>query len=108
MYSCTVSPRLSFAVSAQDLGLERDLTDVISQSIFDIARLVEAYRHQRFDPLLRSRPADRSHACVPPSGELDIRRQAGVNETLRAGDRPFVEPGDPGRERLYNAARIGA
>jgi hypothetical protein len=28
-------------------------------------------------------------------------RQAGVDDALGVGDRPFVELGDPGRERLY-------
>jgi len=101
MYSCTVSPWLSFAVAAQALGLARDLTDVVSQSIFDVSRLVEAARHQRFDPLLGGGSGDRTHAGIPPGGELDIRRKAGVDEPLGVGDRPFVKSGDPRRERLY-------
>jgi hypothetical protein len=37
----------------------------------------------------------------PTGTELDVRRQAVVDEALGVGDRPFVELGDPGRERLY-------
>ena len=84
---------------AADLACE--LAQVVSEPIFDISRFVEAARHQRFDPLLGGGSADRSHARIPPGGELDVRRQAGVDEALGVCDRPFVEPGDPGRERLY-------
>src|SRR5579871_1681561 len=78
-----------------------DLAQVVSEPIFDIARLVEASRHQRFDPILSGRSPERSNARIPPGAELDVRRQAGVDEALGVGDCPFVEPGDPGRERLY-------
>src|SRR5258708_2162857 len=81
--------------------LARELTDVVSQSIFDVSRLVEAARHQRFDSLLGGGSADRTHARIPSGGELDIRRKTGVDEPLGVCDRPFVEPGDPGRERLH-------
>jgi hypothetical protein len=45
-------PELRIASGA---GLARDLVQVVSESIFDIARLVEAARQQRFDPLLGGR-----------------------------------------------------
>src|SRR5580700_10781989 len=90
-------PELRIASGA---GLARDLAQVVSEPIFDIPWLVEAARHQRFDPILRSGSTERSDACIPPSAELDIRRKAGVHEALGIGDRPFVEPGDPGCERL--------
>jgi hypothetical protein len=62
---------------------------------------VEAARHQPFDPLLGGGSPERLDARIPPGADLDIRRQAGVDEAFRVGDRPFVELGDPGRERLY-------
>jgi hypothetical protein len=80
------------------------LAEVISEPIFDISRLVEAARHQRFDPLLGSRTTERSDARVPPGAELDVRRQAGVDEAFGVGDRPFVELGDPGGDAGRNAA----
>src|SRR6202012_1706341 len=46
-------------------------------------------------------------AGVPAGAELDVRRQAGVDEALGLADRPFVEPGDPGRERLYVGVPFG-
>src|SRR5271155_2164446 len=92
---------LSLDVRASGVGLACDLAQVVSQPIFDISRLVEAARHQRLDPLLGGRSPERSDARIPPGAELDVRRQAGVDEALGLGDRPFVELGDAGRERLY-------
>jgi len=76
-------------------GLARDLAQVVSEPIFDIPRLVEAARHKRLDPLLSGRSPERTDARIPPGAKLDVRRQAGVDEALGVGDRPFVEPGDP-------------
>src|SRR5258708_12360555 len=87
--------------------LARELAQVVSQPIFDFSRFVEAAGHQGFDPLLGGGSADRSHARIPAGGELDVRRQAGVDEPLGVGDRPFVEPSDPRRERLYERVQIG-
>src|ERR1700733_9156695 len=39
-------------------GLTRDLAQVVSETIFCIARLVEAARHQRLDPLLGGRSTE--------------------------------------------------
>ncbi len=68
---------------------------------------MEAARHQRFDPLLGGGSPERTDARIPPGAELDVRRQAGVDEALGLCDRPFVELGDPGRERLYERIEIG-
>ena len=83
------------------------MAQVVSEAIFDVARLVEAARHQRFDPLLGRGSTERSDARVPPGTEFDVRRQAGVDEALGVGDGPLVEPGDPGRERLYVRVEFG-
>ena len=88
-------------------GLARDFAQVVSEPIFDVPRLVEAARHQRLDSLLGGGSPERGDARIPPGAELDVRRQAGVDEALGVGDRPFVEPGDPGRERLYERVQIG-
>src|ERR1700693_6201351 len=91
-------PELRIASGAR---LARDLAQGVSESTFGIPRLVEAARDQRLDPLLGGRSPERSDARIPPGAELDVRRQAGVNEALGLGDRPFVKLGDPRRERLY-------
>jgi hypothetical protein len=75
------------------------LAHVVSEPIFDIPRLVEAARHQRFDPILGGGSPERSDARIPPGTELGVRRQAGVDEAFRVGDRPLVETCDPCRER---------
>jgi hypothetical protein len=57
--------------------------------------------HQRFDPILGGGSPERSDARIPSGTDLDIRRQAGVDEALGVGDRPFVELGESGlRARL--------
>src|SRR5580698_10859884 len=81
--------------------LARDLAQVVAEPIFDVPRLVEAARHQRFDPILGGGSPERSDARVPPGTKFDVRPQAGVNEAFSVGNRPLVESGDPGRERLY-------
>jgi hypothetical protein len=87
-------PELRIASGAR---LARDLAQVVSEPIFDIPRLVEAARDQGLDPLLGGRSPERSDARIPPGAELDVRRQAGVDEALGLGDCPFVELGDPVR-----------
>ena len=39
-------------------GLTLNLAEVVSEAIFDIARLVEAARHKRFDPILSGGPTE--------------------------------------------------
>ena len=77
-----------------------DLTQVVPEPIFDIPWLVEAARDQRLDPVLGSRSTKRSDARISPSAELYVRPQARVDEALGVTNRPFVELGDSGRERL--------
>jgi hypothetical protein len=77
------------------------LAQVVSEPIFDIPRLLEAARRECFDPFLGGGSTKRLDARIPPGAEFDVRRQAGVDEPLGVGDRPFVELGDPRRERLY-------
>src|SRR5208282_3421112 len=93
--------------TASSADLPPDLPQVVSESIFDIPGLVEAALHQRFDSILCGRSPERSDARIPPGAELDIRRQGGADEALGLGDRPFVELGDPGRERLYEHIELG-
>src|ERR1700721_2329751 len=82
-------------------SLASNLAQIVSEPIFDIPRLVEAARHQRLDPLLGGRSPERSDARIPPGTELDVRRQAGVDEALGLGDCPLIESGDGSREGLY-------
>jgi len=88
----------SIVVRCKLTNLAHDLAQVVSEPIFDVPRLVEAACHQRFDPLLGGRSTERSDARIPPGAELNVRRQAGVDEALGLGDRPFVELGDAGRK----------
>src|SRR5579872_1849437 len=87
-------------------SLARKLAQIVSEPIFDIAWLVEAALHQCSDSILCGRSPKRSDARVPPGTELDIRRQAGVDQTLSLSDRPFVELGDPGRERFNERIQL--
>jgi len=77
------------------------LAQVVSEPILDIPRLVEAACHQLFDPILGGGSTERCDARIPPRAELNVRRQASVDEAFGLGDRPFVELGDASRERLY-------
>jgi len=85
---------LTFGASASQL------THMVSEPIFNITWLMETALHQCLYPGLAGGSPERSEARIPPGTELDVRRQAGVDEALGVGDRPFVEPGDPGCERL--------
>jgi hypothetical protein len=87
--------------TASGKDLARDLAQVVSEPILCISGLVEPALHQRFDPILRGGSPKRSDARIPSGANLDVRRKAGVDEALGVGDRPFVEFGDPGRERIY-------
>jgi hypothetical protein len=42
-----------------------------------------------------------------PAPSSTVRRQAGVDEALGLSDRPFVELGDPGRERFNERIQLG-
>src|SRR5579864_179034 len=97
---CSLQIRCPDSLTASSAGLTRDLAQIIPEPVLDIPRLVEAARHKRLDPLLSGGSPERSNARVPPGAEFNVRRQAGVDEALGVGDRPFVESGDPGRERL--------
>jgi hypothetical protein len=52
------------------------------------------------------RPSEAMHASHP-APELDVRRRAGVDEALGLSDRPFVELGDPARERFDERIQLG-
>ena len=52
---------------------------------------MEAARHQLFDSILGRGSPERSDARIPPGTELNVRRQAGVDEAFGVGDRPFVD-----------------
>ena len=87
-------------------GLAHELAQIVSEPIFDVPRLVEAESHERFDSFWAARPIERSDARIPPGSELNVRWQAGIDEALGVGDRPPVEPGDPGRERLNECVQF--
>jgi hypothetical protein len=55
----------------------------------------------------RGRSPERSNARIPPGSELDVGRQASIDKALGVGDCPFVERGDPGRERVHERVQVG-
>src|SRR5436309_9413084 len=92
----SLMPPFNTASIVERPNLARDLAEVVSQPIFDIARFVEAACHQRLDAILSGGSAERTDARIPSGAALDIERQAGVHEALGICDRPFVESGDTG------------
>jgi len=87
--------------------LMRDLAQMVGETILNIPGLMEASHDQGFDSILRGGSPERSNTRVPSSAEFDVRRQAGIDQTLGIGDRPFVELSDPGRERLDVGVQFG-
>src|SRR6267378_454473 len=76
--------------------LTTKLADVISQSRFDVARLVEALFYQLLDPLLRGRSHDRGKANVPLWCNFVVRWQTRyVDKALGFADHSLVERRDP-------------
>src|SRR3954453_8122435 len=84
-----------------------DSTDVRTQMILNRSRLVKAELHECFEPRLCCRPRDGGHAGVPSSRHFHVGWQAGVHETLGLRDRPLVERGDAGRQRVDKAVEFG-
>src|SRR6266404_1093633 len=75
--------------------LAPELTDVISQAVFHITRLVKSLLHHLLDPLLRGRPHDRGEATIPARCDFEVMRQTGhVDEALRVAYCPLVERRD--------------
>src|SRR4051794_170175 len=66
-------------------SLALELAQVVSEAIFDFSRLVEAARHQCFEPVLGGGSPQRSDAGIPPGAEFQVRRQARVDEALGRG-----------------------
>jgi hypothetical protein len=83
------------------------LAQVVSEPIFDIRGLWKSRAISALIPFwVPGRPSEAMHASHP-GAEFDVWPQAGVDEPLGVGDRQFSEPGDPGRERLYERVYIG-
>ena len=78
-----------------------DLAHVVTEAVFNIPWLVKAASYQCFDSILSGGSPERSDARIPTGAEFDIRWKACVDQALGSGDRPFIEPGDPGCERVY-------
>src|ERR1700704_449246 len=69
-----------------------EFADVVSQSVFDVARPVEPELHQPRDPFLRRRPSDGGEAHIPFRCDFEVRGQTrDVDETLGLADRLLVE-----------------
>src|SRR4051794_11916364 len=84
-----------------------DLAQIVSESIFHFAWLVEAACVQCLDSRLGRGSPERSNAGIPPGADLHVRGQAGVYETLGICDRPFVELCDPSGQRLHKGVQLG-
>jgi hypothetical protein len=77
------------------------LAQIVSEPIFDIRGLSKPRAISALIPSWAAgRPSEAMHASHPRT-EFNVRRQAGIYKALGLSDRPFVELGDPGRERLY-------
>src|SRR6266850_2485149 len=77
-------------------SLATDLADVVSQTVFYIARLVKALLHQLFDSVLRGRPHDRGKGHIPLRCDFVVRWQTRhVDKALCFADRALVERRDP-------------
>jgi hypothetical protein len=98
---------MSSSDSESGKDLARNLAQVISEPVLYVPGFVEAAFQQRFDAILCSGPPERRDARIPTGAEFNVRREAGVDEALGVGDRPFVEPGDPVSERLHERVQIG-
>ena len=94
-------------VGLDEARLARKLAEVVSDPVLHITHLVKAARVQRLDPILRGRASEGGTSGVPPGSDLHIWRQAGVDQALRVGDRPFIELRDPSRERLNVGVQVG-
>jgi hypothetical protein len=64
-------PAEAYGHKLRKMCLERDLPEVVSEPIFGVSWLVEAFCHQRFDPLLGGGSSERSDAGIPP-GAVDL------------------------------------
>src|SRR3954471_10847863 len=83
-------------------------TDMMSKSVLDVPRTMEAARHQRLDPGLRGGPSKRGDEGVPLRCYLSIRRQAcRVNQALGVCDGLLVERGNPHRQSIDEALEFG-
>jgi hypothetical protein len=68
---------------------------------------MEPAREQSLNAFLRGGTPQRRDARVPPGAELDVRRQAGIDEALGVGDCLLVKPGNPGRQRVHECVEVG-
>src|SRR3954451_7620818 len=106
MVVCSVSES-EMGRSDSALAIEAHLSHVESESIFRVSGLLEPVLQEGFDSFLRRRSVDGGHAGVPARSDFDVGRQAGfVDEALGVGDRPLVEGGDPGGERIDEIVQL--
>src|SRR5436190_23884991 len=88
-------------------SLAAELSDVISQAVFYIARVVKSSLQQHPDPLLRGWPHDRSKAHIPLRCDFVVRRQTGhVDEALRLADRLLIERCDSLYKRIDERVEV--
>src|SRR5437879_554920 len=90
------------------LALEAKPSQVESESILRISRLLQPLLQEGFDSRLRCGSLDRVHTGIPARSDLDVGRQAGfVHEPLGISDRPLIERGDPGCECFDEIVQLG-
>src|SRR5713226_2813447 len=84
-----------------------ELTHVVSEPIFNIARLVEATLHQCVDSPAAGRARKGGKKCVPLGLNLNVGRQAGyVDKVLGVSDRLFVERSNPHGQRVDESIEL--
>src|SRR6476469_8459587 len=105
---CASFQRVRSEIRISVLALGAQLSHVEPKSILRVSRLLEPLLQEGFDSFLRRRSLDGSHTGVPARSDFDVGRQAGfVHEALGVGDRPLVERGDAGYERIYELVQLG-
>ena len=72
--SDTVMQTHPSAIAEGELLVVCDLAQVVSKPVFDVSRLMEAQRHQRFDTILGGRASERRNTRIPTRTELDVGR----------------------------------
>src|SRR3954467_13128754 len=98
---CVSFQKVRLAVRMSAPAIDAQLSHGESESTFRVTGLLEPVLQEGLDSFLRRRSLDGGHAGVPARSDLDVGRQAGfVDEALGVGDRPLVERGDPGGERV--------
>src|SRR5438309_3932501 len=83
-------------------------THVVSQSIFNVAWLVEATLQQLIDSRLAGGALNRGKTCVPLGGNFCVGREArNIDKVFRFRNGLFVERSNAHRQRVDKSVEFG-